>query len=804
MKKFGLIVCCMCKLLITQASFWALWISYVGTTEVAENEASNLDRTGNRRLVFAHTSLFGYEVALSALKSVELATGTAASHVSTGEQNGKRENAVLSSAVDMSSELSIRVLGALISWLAKNALLSMYVGEKSTQADELNQDLEAAPCLVIGRLRLLELEDVLHLTPQALYSLNVVQTDSHPLLGGCGKAKEGVSLAGILDFTVSVPGRRLLKNWVLRPSSRRSFIEERHKTVQMLHNWPNETIKLLRHHLKGIKNISGVAFRIRTARGNLNDWINLHRAVTSILAIKNIVRSVCGSQFSVDDDDSWIQQFLTSSIVDSEVKAVLEAIDGVLDIELSITAKKPHIRTGYSTELDEYRSMFDALDELLTNVGVEEMQSLAGRGLVLSRLFVSYYPQIGFLIVVQKEIGDSDTRKADGSLSEEFVTELGFSFVFCSDEHAYYKSDRMFQLDHDIGDIHGVICDEENQALQQLELKVVPFLSIVLSEIYRLAELDCFICFSLAAEEYGWVCPVMDDESRIEVVEGRHPLTDLLIDRFVSNSFHSVGGHVTIVTGPNFSGKSVYLKQTALIVYLAQIGSFVPARSARLGVMTKILVQLRHFESISLNQSSFGMDCCQIAYLLHHMDHRSLILVDEFGKGTDVNDAVGLNVSLIKSFLSCPAENAPIVLLSTHLAELFQRNFVDLSNPKLSLANMETSEVARDPNLADLDCVEDLVFLYRVRMISAACDAMKTSHAMSLAARCGVPHDVIRRAVNIFNSLRGGHAIHFTFSFAELRSKCARLLHFLSAFTRVDFGKLRHQEMLAELSRCPS
>lgn len=267
--------------------------------------------------------------------------------------------------------------------------------------------------------------------------------------------------------------------------------------------------------------------------------------------------------------------------------------------------------------------------------------------------------------------------------------------------------------------------------------------------------------------------PQLTSTNIIQIQGGRHPLQELVVPSFIANDTLLLGGHgngtadetivsdvmgevpsMLVMTGPNHSGKSVYLKQVALIVYLAHIGSYVPADQACIGLTDRLLTRIATRESVSRNESAFAIDLKQAAFSINFATRRSLILIDEFGKGTNAMDGAGLLSALLDHFLNL-AEDAPRVLAATHFHEVFENRLLP-DTPKLSFAHME---VRVDLETENTD--EQVTFLFRL---------MPGRSASSFGSRCaamnGVESAVVERSEALVLLLARGE---------DLRAACARL-----------------------------
>lgn len=261
----------------------------------------------------------------------------------------------------------------------------------------------------------------------------------------------------------------------------------------------------------------------------------------------------------------------------------------------------------------------------------------------------------------------------------------------------------------------------------------------------------------MVAEKYQWTLPKMTTSNVIDIRGGRHPLQELVVPSFIPNGCHISGGLGTesepdeepplshqqhnlgrsmlILTGPNHSGKSVYLKQVALIVYLAHIGSYVPADHAVIGLTDKILTRISTRESMARSESAFAIDLRQAAFAINHATRRSLVLVDEFGKGTNATDGAGLMTAFLDHFLNLD-DDRPKVVVATHFHEIFENGFLTDKDKDLAFAHME---VRIDMDAVDAD--DQMTFLFRLMPGRST-----SSYGCRCAAMNGVDDAVVERA----------------------------------------------------------
>ncbi|CAO1623575.1 unnamed protein product [Sympodiomycopsis kandeliae] len=315
-------------------------------------------------------------------------------------------------------------------------------------------------------------------------------------------------------------------------------------------------------------------------------------------------------------------------------------------------------------------------------------------------------------------------------------------------------------LDEHLGDLHSFITEREIELLHELGSQVCEVAPMLARLAEQVAEVDCLLCFAQAAKLYNYTRPTLRDDLVLRIQAGRHPIQELFVDSFQPNDIIIEGGcgldvqsgheSVQILTGANGFGKSAYLKQTALIVFMAQIGSFVPAESADIGIVDQIFTRLQTKENVSRSQSSFMIDVSQVSNAFQNCTSKSLVLLDEFGKGTLSQDGASIFAATIWEFLEL-GRNCPRVLAATHFHQGFHEDILPASLP-IRASHMEIS-LGQSKDQVDDDGTPILHFLYRIAMGHAT-----TSHAAYCARACGISEDIIHRAAYI-KSLADDHEL---------------------------------------------
>lgn len=295
------------------------------------------------------------------------------------------------------------------------------------------------------------------------------------------------------------------------------------------------------------------------------------------------------------------------------------------------------------------------------------------------------------------------------------------------------------------------------------------------------ADFDALLALAMGAEKYNWTAPQLTKDSIIHIEGGRHPLQELAVPSFVPNdcfisSEHSASSYgqessrsrLFVVTGPNQSGKSIYLKQVALIVYLAHIGSFVPANRAVVGITDRILTRISTREWICRTESAFAIDLKQVAHAMRYSTPSSLVLIDEFGKGTNADDGIGLFAAVLDHFLSM-GSNAPRLLFATHFHELFQGCHFERHDGPF-LGHMEVTTGWDEHSKGQVTYLYKLIYGHSTSSFGGCCAALN-----------GVPNAVVDRAEAIALLLSRNE---------DVRSSCVKL-------TRKEEEELRIAEAVA-------
>ena len=537
------------------------------------------------------------------------------------------------------------------------------------------------------------------------------------------------SLLGVLDDTRTPMGGRLLRRWINQPLLDVDAINQRLGAVQLLHD---DTVVRLeaREHLRHIGDLERWTNRIIQGIAQPRDLVGMREVLHRVPELSGVLGSWgLGVLGLVDEDPNTPkpQDIKTSPLPALPLcTEVLALLDAAIADEPPATLQTPGIlRAGFDAELDGLVAKSRHAKEWIANLEQAERQRLD-----IKSLKVGYNKIFGYYIEVTNshiaKVPPEYIRKQTVANGERFITpdlKEYEALVLNADERRLEIEQRIF----------AEVCSQIAAHGAQL-----------LALAAALAELDATASLAEVALMRRYVRPTVDDGPAIEIVAGRHPVVELMLtdEPFVPNDTALIPeSAVQIITGPNMSGKSTYLRQTALITLLAQIGSFVPADAARIGVVDRIFTRLGASDEIHRGQSTFMVEMVETANILNHATNRSLLVLDEIGRGTSTYDGLAIAWAVIEYIHNHPKLRAK-TLFATHYHEL-----TDLAERLPCVVNYN---VAVD----DSGAGEDVVFLRRI--IPGKADR---SYGVHVARMAGLPLAAVNRAEEILTDLeRSGAA----------------------------------------------
>ncbi|XP_032656671.1 mutS protein homolog 5 [Chelonoidis abingdonii] len=616
----------------------------------------------------------------------------------------------LSSIIPFESPLMVRALGGLLKFLDRRRI-----------GVELEDSTIGVPILAFKKFVLM---DIVNMDQDTYCVLQIFKSEVHPSVYKLASGlKEGLSLYGILNRCRCKWGEKLMRLWLMRPTRNLTQLNKRLDVIQFFLLAQNhETVLTLQDCLKNIKNVPQILRRMTLSHTKVSDWQALYKTVYSAVCLRDTCRSLPSS----------IELFQTiSQVFTDDLHYIASLISKVVDFEGSISENRFTVRPNVDSTIDEKKRKLMGLSDFLTEVARKELETLDNR---IPSCCVIYIPLIGFLLSIPRLPTMLD--KSDFEIE-------GLDFMFLSEDKLHYRSARTKELDSILGDLHCEIRDQETLIMHQMQTKILEKSAVLNSVIEYTAHLDVLLALAVMARENSYSRPCFTHRHGIHIKDGRHPLMELCAKTYVPNPVNSgeANGRIKILTGPNSSGKSVYLKMVGLITFMALIGSYVPAAEAEIGAVDGIYTRIHSRESVSLGLSTFMIDLNQVAKAVNNATERSLVLIDEFGKGTNTVDGLSLLAAVLRHWLN-QGTRCPQVFVSTNFHSLVQLKLL----PDTPLVQYLTMETHQDG--------DELIFFYQLK------EGVSTvSHAANIAALAGMPPKVIARGMEVSELIRNGKPI---------------------------------------------
>ncbi len=559
------------------------------------------------------------------------------------------------------------------------------------------QETQRAAAAHIYDISYFEPQDHLILDQVTVRNLELVESQA-----GAGRAS---SLLDVIDETVTGMGSRLLRSWLLRPSVRKGEIEARHAAVEELHAAQMKRDRL-RALLKDVADLERLAGRLNMNSVSPRDMNALLRSLNQVPQIR---QTLTGAQAS-------LLQVLQESMDElQDVRSLIER--AVSDEPPAKLADGGAIREGYSGELDELRAISRNAKRTIAALEARE-RSRSG----IASLRVRFNNVFGYFIEVSKanlaRVPVDYERRQTLANAERYTTPE----LKAWETKVLGAEDRISQLE---AEIFNEICMKVSAETRRIQ-----------TTARALAALDALASLAEAASRRRYIRPSIHDRDEIEIVEGRHPVVEAVsTEPFIPNDLYMNNStdRLLIITGPNMGGKSTILRQAAIISILAQAGSFVPAERARLPILDRIWTRVGASDDLARGRSTFMVEMTETAQILHNATERSLVLLDEIGRGTATFD--GLSIAwAVAEYLHDSAEHSAKTLFATHYHEL-----TELAERLPGAQNYQITAAEREG---------EVVFLHRLERGRAS-----KSYGIEVARLAGLPPTVLARARDVLARL---------------------------------------------------
>ena len=523
---------------------------------------------------------------------------------------------------------------------------------------------------------------------------------------------EGSSLISVIDHTITPMGSRMLRRWVVFPLKDEKPINERLDIVDYFFRHPDFR-QCIENQLHLIGDLERIVSKVSTGRVSPREMMQLKVALQAIEPIKNVCMSA---------EDEVLQRIGEQLNL---CKSIRDRIEREIQPDPPLMVNKGNvIRNGVSSELDELRSIAYSGKDYLLKIQQRESE-ITG----IASLKIGYNNVFGYYLEVRNTYKDKVpaewVRKQTLAQAERYITQELKEY----EEKILGAEDKILSL--------------ETQLFNNLIVAVQDFIPAIQVNAALLARIDCLLSFAIAAEENRYIRPVIDTSEVIDISQGRHPVieTQLPLDeRYVPNDIYldNERQQIIIITGPNMAGKSALLRQTALIVLLAQIGCFVPAERAKIGLVDKIFTRVGASDNISLGESTFMVEMTEAANILNNATRHSLILFDELGRGTSTYDGISIAWAIVE-YLHENERTRARTLFATHYHELneMEKNFSRIKNFNVSVKEVDNK----------------VIFLRKLEK-----GGSEHSFGIHVAEIAGMPKSIVKRAKVILKQLENDNS----------------------------------------------
>ncbi|WP_207218287.1 DNA mismatch repair protein MutS [Hymenobacter persicinus] len=517
----------------------------------------------------------------------------------------------------------------------------------------------------------------------------------------------GVPLIDILDQTVTPMGARLLRKWVVLPLKEPIQIQRRLDTVEGLLDNP-DLLGEISQHLRQINDLERLISKVAVRRINPRELLQLSRALDAIGPIRELLAAS-----GMKALEKLADQLNPCEALREEIKVKIRPDAGVLTNQGGV------LNDGIDAELDELRGIAFSGKDYLFQLQQREIQNTG-----ISSLKVAYNKVFGYYLEVTNSHKDKVPatwiRKQTLVNAERYITEELKTY----EEKILHAEDRLFVI--------------EQNLYNELVLSALEFVPRIQQNARAVAVLDCLASFAATARQHRYVKPVVNDSTLLDIRAGRHPVIERQLppgESYIPNDIRldQDDQQIVIITGPNMAGKSALLRQTALIVLLAQIGSFVPADAATIGVIDKIFTRVGASDNLSKGESTFMVEMTETASILNNLSDRSLVLMDEIGRGTSTYDGISIAWAIVEHLHNFPKARAK-TLFATHYHELNQ------------LA--DDCERVRNYNVAVREADGRILFMRKLVE-----GGSEHSFGIHVARMAGMPTSVVLRANEIMHHL---------------------------------------------------
>ena len=519
------------------------------------------------------------------------------------------------------------------------------------------------------------------------------------------------TLIDVIDHTVSPMGSRLMRRWIALPLKNKEQIEARYAVVECF-TQNREAIDQFQEAIRAINDLERLISKVSLSKVNPRELLQVGRALDQV----EILKKLC-SEIQQDALKIYADQLDPCISIRERIKKTLNPDAPAL------LSKGNFIAEGVDAELDELRGLSRSGKDYLQSIQKREMQATG-----ISSLKVGYNNVFGYYLEVtnthKDKVPPEWIRKQTLANAERYITE------------------ELKEYEQKILGAEEKIASIEQRIYTELMNAVTEFVEPIQLDATLVARLDCLVSFADITLKYNYVRPTIDDSYVLDIKDGRHPVIEQMLpagESYIANDVYldKDKQQIIVITGPNMSGKSALLRQTALIVLMAQMGCFVSASAARIGLIDKIFTRVGASDNISSGESTFMVEMNETASILNNISSRSLVLLDEIGRGTSTYDGISIAWAITEYLHDHPVSRAK-VMFATHYHEL---NEMEASFARIKNYHVTVKEVGNK-----------VVFLRKLKRGGSA-----HSFGIHVAAMAGMPRKVVERAEKLLTLLEKSH-----------------------------------------------
>ena len=525
-------------------------------------------------------------------------------------------------------------------------------------------------------------------------------------------SKEGKSLIDIIDYTSSPMGARMLKRWLIHPLLDLKNLNFRHSSVdEIIKN--KDLLFSLQSELRSLSDLERIIAKVVTFKISPRELVQLKESLTKVKSIKDLL-----------SDKSLINLYKINSSLDC-CESIIKLLEQTLSNEAPVNIKKGNvIKENFNSELDELRSLSSSGKHYLNKI-LEREKNNTG----ITSLKISFNNVFGYFIEVRNihkdKVPEDWIRKQTLVNAERYITS----------ELKDYEA-KILGAEEKISVL-------ESKLFEDLIIELVKDVEVIQNNSFWLANLDCLVGFANLALKAKYTKPILNNSKDLEITKGRHPVIESQLPQdspYIPNDLKLCDktNQILMITGPNMSGKSAILRQTALIVLLAQIGSFVPAEKAKIGIIDKIFTRVGASDNISAGESTFMVEMNESASIINNISENSLVLLDEIGRGTSTYDGISIAWAIAEFLHDHPYK--PKTLFATHYHEL---NMMADSFERINNVNVSVKETKNS-----------VIFLRKLVPGGSA-----HSFGIHVAQMAGMPKGLILSAKKMLKKLEKSHNV---------------------------------------------